>query len=62
MCASFKGRAIDTINVVVNHRWRYPPQLIVLIEHLLGNYTDAKVAEQLNQLTSEGWLVLQSHL
>jgi hypothetical protein len=21
----FKGRAIDTINVVVNHRWRYPP-------------------------------------
>jgi hypothetical protein len=52
----FKGGATETITVAVSHGRRYLPQLIALIDQLLEDYTDARVAEQLNQMVSESWL------
>jgi len=48
----FKGGATETITVAVSHGRCSAPQLIALIDHLLDEYTDAEVAEQLNQ---RGW-------
>lgn len=48
----FKGGATQTITVAVSHGRRSAPQLIALIDQLLDHYTDAEVAEQLNQ---RGW-------
>ncbi len=48
----FKGGATETITVAVSRGRRHPPQLLVLIDQLLEDYTDAGVAEQLNHL---GW-------
>jgi hypothetical protein len=55
----FKGGATQTITIVVSHGRRYPPQLIALIDQLLEDYTDAGVAEQLNQ---RGWRTLEGNL
>jgi hypothetical protein len=51
----FKGGATETITVAVSRGRRHPPQLLVLIDQLLEDSTDAGVAEQLNQL---GWRTL----
>lgn len=48
----FKGGATETITVAVSRGRRHPPQLLALIDQLLEDYTDAGVAEQLNQC---GW-------
>jgi DNA invertase Pin-like site-specific DNA recombinase len=48
----FKGGSTETITVAVSRGRRHPPQLLVLIDQLLEDYTDAGVAEQLNHL---GW-------
>jgi len=48
----FKGGATETITVAMSRGRRHPPQLLVLIDQLLEDYTDAGVAEQLNHL---GW-------
>ena len=48
----FKGGATETITVAVSRGRRHPPQLLALIDQLLEDYTDAGVAEQLNQ---RGW-------
>ena len=48
----FKGGSTETITVAVSRGRRHPPQLLVLIDQLLEDYTDAGVAEQLNQ---RGW-------
>lgn len=48
----FKGGATQTITVPVSHGHRSAPELITLIDQLLDDYTDAEVAEQLNQ---RGW-------
>ena len=48
----FKGGAKETITIAVSHGRRSAPQLIAVIDQLLDDYTDAEVAEQLNQ---RGW-------
>jgi DNA invertase Pin-like site-specific DNA recombinase len=48
----FKGGSTETITVAVSRGRRHPSQLLVLIDQLLEDYTDAGVAEQLNQ---HGW-------
>lgn len=48
----FKGGATQTITVPVSHGRCSAPQLITLLDQLLDEYTDAEVAEQLNQ---RGW-------
>jgi hypothetical protein len=48
----FKGGATETVTVAVSHGRRFPAQLIARIDHLLEDFTDAEVAEQLNQ---QGW-------
>jgi DNA invertase Pin-like site-specific DNA recombinase len=48
----FKGGATETISVAMSRGRRHPPQLLVLIDQLLEDYTDSGVAEQLNHL---GW-------
>lgn len=48
----FKGGATETITVPISHGRRSAPQLMALIDQLLDDYTDAGVAEQLNQ---RGW-------
>jgi len=48
----FKGGSTETITVAVSRGRRHPPQLLVLIDQLLEDYTDAGIAEQLNHL---GW-------
>ncbi len=48
----FKGGATQTISVPVGRGRCSSPELIVLIDQLLEDYTDAEVAEQLNQ---RGW-------
>ena len=48
----FKGGAQQTITVPVGRGRRSTPELIALIDQLLDDYTDAEVAEQLNQ---RGW-------
>jgi hypothetical protein len=52
----FKGGATETITVAVSHGRRHPPQLLALIDQLLEDYTDAGVAEHLNQ---RGWRTFQ---
>jgi len=46
----FKGGATETLSVAMSRGRRHPPQLLVLIDQLLEDYTDAGVAEQLNHL------------
>ena len=48
----FKGGATHTITVPVSRGRCSLPELIVLIDQLLDDFTDAEVAEQLNQ---RGW-------
>jgi hypothetical protein len=48
----FKGGSTETITVATSRGRRHPPQLLVLIDQLLKDYTDSGVAEQLNHL---GW-------
>jgi DNA invertase Pin-like site-specific DNA recombinase len=48
----FKGGAQQTITVPVGRGRRSTPELIALIDQLLDDYTDAEVAEQLNE---RGW-------
>ncbi len=48
----FKGGSTETITVAMSRGRRHPPQLLVLIDQLLEDYTDSGVAEQLNHL---GW-------
>ncbi len=48
----FKGGATQTITIPVSHGRRSAPQVIELMDELLDDYTDAEVAEQLNQ---RGW-------
>jgi hypothetical protein len=48
----FKGGVQQTITVPVSRGRRSTPELIALIDQLLDDYTDAEVAEQLNQ---RGW-------
>ncbi len=48
----FKGGSTETITVAVSRGRRHPPQLLVLIDQLLEDYTDAGAARQLNHL---GW-------
>jgi DNA invertase Pin-like site-specific DNA recombinase len=48
----FKGGSTETITVAVSRGRRHPPQLLMLIDQLLEDSTDAGVAEQLNHL---GW-------
>jgi DNA invertase Pin-like site-specific DNA recombinase len=48
----FKGGATQTITVAVSHGRRSAPQVIELMDQLLDEFTDAEVAEQLNQC---GW-------
>lgn len=55
----FKGGATETITVAVSHGRRHPPQLHALIDQLLEDYTDAGVAEQLNQ---RGWRTFDGKL
>ena len=48
----FKGGATHTLTVPVSRGRCSSPALIALIDHLLEEFTDAQVAEQLNQ---RGW-------
>jgi hypothetical protein len=48
----FKGGATHTITVPVSRGRCSSPELVALIDQLLEDYTDAQVAEQLNQ---RGW-------
>jgi DNA invertase Pin-like site-specific DNA recombinase len=48
----FKGGATHTLTVPVSRGRCSPPELIALIDQLLDDFTDAEVAEQLNQ---RGW-------
>jgi DNA invertase Pin-like site-specific DNA recombinase len=48
----FKGGATQTITMAVSHGRRSAPQVIELMDQLLDDFTDAEVAEQLNQ---RGW-------
>ncbi len=48
----FKGGATHTITVPVSRGRCSPPELLALIDQLLDDFTDAEVAEQLNQ---RGW-------
>jgi DNA invertase Pin-like site-specific DNA recombinase len=48
----FKGGATQTITMAVSHGRRSAPQVIALMDQLLDEFTDAEVAEQLNQ---GGW-------
>jgi len=48
----FRGGATETITVALSRGRCHPAQLITLIDQLLEDYTDAGVAEQLNQ---RGW-------
>ena len=47
-----KGGATQTITIPLSHGRRSAPQVIELIDQLLDEFTDAEVAEQLNQ---RGW-------
>src|SRR3989441_717864 len=47
-----KGGATQTITMAVSHGRRSAPQVIELMDELLDDFTDAEVAEQLNQ---RGW-------
>jgi hypothetical protein len=55
----FKGGAPQTITVPISHGRCSAPQVIVLIDQLLDDYTDAEVAEQLNQ---RGWRTYEGKL
>jgi hypothetical protein len=55
----FKGGATETLTVAVSNGRRHPPQLIALIDQLLEDYTDAEVAERLNQ---RGWRTFDGRL
>ncbi len=48
----FKGGATQTITMAVSHGRRSAPEVIDLMDQLLDEFTDAEVAEQLNQ---RGW-------
>ena len=48
----FKGGATQAISIPLSHGRRSAPQVIELIDQLLDEFTDAQVAEQLNQ---RGW-------
>ncbi len=48
----FKGGATQAITIPLSHGRRSAPQVIDLIDQLLDEFTDAEVAEQLNQ---RGW-------
>jgi DNA invertase Pin-like site-specific DNA recombinase len=48
----FKGGATQAITMAVSHGRRSAPQVIELMDQLLEEFTDAEVAEQLNQ---GGW-------
>ena len=48
----FKGGATQTLTLLISHGRRSAPELLALIDELLADYTDAEVAEQLNQ---RGW-------
>ncbi len=48
----FKGGATQTLTLPISHGRRSAPQVIELMDHLLDDFTDAEVAEQLNQ---RGW-------
>ncbi len=48
----FKGGATQSITIPLSHGRRSAPALIALLDQLLDDYTDAEVAEQLNQ---RGW-------
>ncbi len=48
----FKGGATQAITIPLTHGRRSAPQVIELIDQLLDEFTDAEVAEQLNQ---RGW-------
>src|SRR5258708_7528983 len=48
----FKGGATQSITIPLSHGRRSAPELIALLDQLLDDYTDAEVAEQLNQ---RGW-------
>ena len=48
----FKGGATQTVTIQLSHGRRTAPHLMTLIDQLLNDYTDAQVAEQLNQ---RGW-------
>ena len=48
----FRGGATQTLTVPISHGRRSAPELIALIDELLNDFTDAEVAEQLNQ---RGW-------
>ncbi len=48
----FKGGATQTLTVPISHGRCSAPQVIALLDQLLDDYTDAEVAEQLNQ---RGW-------
>jgi Recombinase zinc beta ribbon domain/Recombinase len=48
----FKGGATQTITMAVSHGRRNAPEVIDLMDQLLDEFTDAEVAEQLNQ---RGW-------
>ena len=47
----FKGGATQTITIPLSHGRRSAPQVIELMNELLEDYTDAEVAEHLNQMT-----------
>ncbi|GAC1350141.1 MAG: recombinase family protein [Ktedonobacteraceae bacterium] len=55
----FRGGATQTITVPISHGRRSAPELIALIDQLLADYTDAEVAEQLNQ---RGWRTYEGKL
>ncbi len=55
----FKGGATQTLTVAVSNGRRHPPQLIALIDQLLEDYTDAEIAERLNQ---RGWRTFDGKL
>jgi DNA invertase Pin-like site-specific DNA recombinase len=48
----FRGGSTQTLTVPISHGRRSAPELIALIDELLNDFTDAEVAEQLNQ---RGW-------
>jgi len=48
----FKGGVTQTLTIPIGHGRRSAPEVIALMDELLNDYTDAEVAEQLNQ---RGW-------
>jgi DNA invertase Pin-like site-specific DNA recombinase len=55
----FRGGATQTLTVPISHGRRSAPELITLIDELLNDFTDAEVAEQLNQ---RGWRTYEGKL